>query len=58
MSKKVSYSAPLIGIIFSTLAFQTLATDIGKVDNWDVDGANGVLQVRGVLTESACRLAM
>ncbi|HEM6845020.1 TPA: type 1 fimbrial protein [Providencia rettgeri] len=57
MSKIVSYSAPLIGIIFSTLAFQTLATDIGKVGNWDVDGANGVLKVRGVLTESACRLA-
>lgn len=58
MSRKISYSIPLIGIIFSTLAFQTLATDIGKVDNWDVDGANGVLHVRGVLTESACRLAM
>ncbi|HID9396043.1 TPA: fimbrial protein [Serratia marcescens] len=28
------------------------------VDNWDVDGANGVLEVRGALTESACRLEM
>lgn len=27
-------------------------------DNWDTDGANGVLQVRGALTESACRLEM
>lgn len=27
-------------------------------DNWDVDGANGVLHVRGALTESACRLEM
>ncbi|OJT41046.1 fimbrial protein [Serratia plymuthica] len=28
------------------------------VDNWYTDGANGVLQVRGALTESACRLEM
>ncbi len=27
-------------------------------DNWNVDGANGVLHVRGALTESACRLEM
>lgn len=27
-------------------------------DNWQVEGANGVLQVRGALTESACRLEM
>ncbi len=27
-------------------------------DNWTVDGANGVLLVRGALTESACRLEM
>lgn len=27
-------------------------------DNWGVDGANGVLQVRGALSESACRLEM
>lgn len=27
-------------------------------DNWDVDGANGVLYVNGALTESACRLEM
>ncbi|AXU97894.1 fimbrial protein [Erwinia persicina] len=27
-------------------------------DNWDVDGANGVLNIRGALTESACRLEM
>ncbi|HEJ9150382.1 TPA: type 1 fimbrial protein [Serratia marcescens] len=27
-------------------------------DNWYTDGANGVLQVRGALTESACRLEM
>ncbi|MBH2664928.1 type 1 fimbrial protein [Serratia ureilytica] len=28
------------------------------VDNWDVEGANGVLYVEGSLTESACRLEM
>lgn len=28
------------------------------VDNWQVDGASGVLYVRGALTESACRLEM
>ncbi|HGM5492528.1 TPA: fimbrial protein [Serratia fonticola] len=29
-----------------------------RVDNWNVDGAHGVLQVHGALTESACRLDM
>lgn len=33
------------------------ASAIGKADNWDVYGANGVLQVHGSLTESTCRLA-
>ncbi|WP_368927381.1 fimbrial protein [Serratia marcescens] len=28
------------------------------VDNWQVDGASGMLYVRGALTESACRLEM
>ncbi|MEN4170707.1 fimbrial protein [Serratia marcescens] len=28
------------------------------VDNWEVDGANGVLYIRGALTESICRLEM
>ncbi|AVN35462.1 fimbrial protein [Serratia marcescens] len=27
-------------------------------DNWEVEGANGVLYVEGALTESACRLEM
>jgi type 1 fimbria pilin len=27
-------------------------------DNWDVEGANGILYVQGALTESACRLEM
>lgn len=28
------------------------------INNWEVDGANGTLLVRGALTESACRLEM
>ncbi|ENE2355450.1 type 1 fimbrial protein [Serratia marcescens] len=27
-------------------------------DNWNVEGANGVLHIKGALTESACRLGM
>ncbi|EPL9180881.1 fimbrial protein [Serratia marcescens] len=27
-------------------------------DNWEVEGANGILHVHGALTESACRLEM
>lgn len=29
-----------------------------QVNNWDVEGAHGVLYVHGALTESACRLEM
>jgi len=29
-----------------------------SADNWNVDGANGVLRVHGALAESACRLEM
>nr|WP_258090251.1 fimbrial protein [Serratia liquefaciens] len=35
-----------------------LLPEVHAVDNWNVDGANGVLHVRGALTESACRLDM
>ncbi|RNW04251.1 type 1 fimbrial protein [Serratia nematodiphila] len=28
------------------------------VDNWEVEGANGVLYISGAMTESACRLEM
>ncbi|WP_447878829.1 fimbrial protein [Serratia fonticola] len=35
-----------------------LMPEAGAADNWNVDGANGVLHVRGALTESACRLEM
>nr|WP_240494301.1 fimbrial protein [Pantoea sp. 1.19] len=31
---------------------------LARVDNWDVDGANGVIYVHGELHESACRLEM
>ncbi|WP_373467406.1 fimbrial protein [Serratia fonticola] len=42
-------------VIGSMLA---LVPEAGAADNWNVDGANGVLHVRGALTESACRLEM
>ncbi|EKT60434.1 fimbrial protein [Providencia rettgeri] len=48
----------LSGLGLSLLSGVTMATDIGKVNNWDVDGAHGTLYVKGALTESACRLAM
>ncbi|MEE4412058.1 fimbrial protein [Serratia sp. C2(1)] len=35
-----------------------LVPPVKAMDNWNVDGANGVLYVRGALTESACRLEM
>ncbi|AZC90139.1 MrfE [Pseudomonas chlororaphis subsp. piscium] len=39
-------------------AMAMLAPTARATDNWNVDGANGVLRVRGELTESACRLDM
>ncbi|CAI1543109.1 TPA: fimbrial protein [Serratia fonticola] len=42
----------VIGVGFSLLP------SAWAVDNWSVDGANGVLHVHGALTESACRLDM
>lgn len=39
-------------------AFMFLLPPAQAVDNWDVDGANGMLYVHGALTESACRLEM
>lgn len=43
---------------FSLAALLWLLPTANAVDNWDVDGANGVLHIRGALTESACRLEM
>lgn len=42
----------------SLAAMMWLLPAAQAVDNWEVDGANGVLYVRGALTESACRLEM
>ncbi len=42
-------------VIGSMLALMPVAS---AADNGNVDGANGVLHVRGALTESACRLEM
>ncbi|MFI8415322.1 fimbrial protein [Serratia sp. NPDC078593] len=42
-------------VVGSVLA---LLPETRAADNWNVDGANGVLHVRGALTESACRLEM
>ncbi|WP_434093784.1 fimbrial protein [Serratia marcescens] len=42
-------------VIGSMLALMPAAC---AADNWNVDGANGVLHVHGALTESACRLEM
>ncbi|CAI1890174.1 MULTISPECIES: fimbrial protein [Serratia] len=43
-------------VLASLLAL--LPKGYAAVDNGNVDGANGVLHVRGALTESACRLDM
>ncbi|WP_244633678.1 fimbrial protein [Erwinia persicina] len=40
------------------IAGVVVITQARAADNWNVDGANGVLQVHGALTESACRLDM
>lgn len=50
----------LITLIVSgvlTVAISVIS-QANAADNWGVDGANGVLQVRGALSESACRLEM
>lgn len=39
-------------------SIMALLPDAQAADNWNVDGANGVLHVHGALTESACRLEM
>ncbi|WP_419236858.1 fimbrial protein [Serratia fonticola] len=56
MNSKHGYWQGAVGLILLTSLAQ--ATELDKVDNWDVDGAHGVLQVHGALTESACRLDM
>lgn len=43
-------------LLLCTLIFTTPPSH--ATDNWNVEGANGVLYVYGALTESACRLEM
>lgn len=50
------YSVPvclLLGVILCSLPSTHAA-----MDNWDVDGVNGMLYVHGALVESPCRLEM
>ncbi|HCD2062384.1 MULTISPECIES: fimbrial protein [Serratia] len=59
---ELGYYASLGGLALmaplSLAAMMWLLPAAQAVDNWEVDGANGVLYVRGALTESACRLEM
>lgn len=45
MNGKYGYWQAAVGLILLSPLAQ--ASELGKVDNWDVDGAHGVLQVRG-----------
>ncbi|MDQ7770561.1 type 1 fimbrial protein [Serratia marcescens] len=59
---ELRYYAALGGLALmaplSLTALLWLLPSANAVDNWEVDGANGVLYVEGALTESACRLEM
>ncbi|HAT3683680.1 TPA: type 1 fimbrial protein [Serratia marcescens] len=59
---ELSYYATLGGLALmaplSLAALLWLLPAAQAVDNWDVEGANGVLYIEGALTESACRLEM
>ncbi|MBH2869876.1 type 1 fimbrial protein [Serratia marcescens] len=59
---ELSYYATLGGLALmvplSLAALLWLLPAAQAVDNWDVEGANGVLYIEGTLTESACRLEM
>lgn len=50
--------AGLLACSLSALAEDNNSRLYRPVDNWQVDGANGVLYVSGSLTESPCRLSM
>jgi type 1 fimbria pilin len=58
MNRKNGFQHYLWGASLCLFASLAQATELDKVDNWDVDGAHGTLQVQGALTESACRLDM
>lgn len=59
---ELRYYTTLVGLMLmaplSLAMLLWLLPAVHAVDNWQVDGANGVLQVHGALTESACRLEM
>ncbi|RFS88285.1 fimbrial protein [Serratia marcescens] len=59
---ELRYYAALGGLVLmvplSLTALLWLLPAANAVDNWEVDGANGVLHISGALTESACRLEM
>ncbi len=50
--------ALMVPLTLGTMLWLLPAAQGQTADNWYTDGANGVLQVRGALTESACRLEM
>lgn len=59
---ELRYYAALVGLALmaplSLAMLLWLLPTAQAVDNWDVGGASGVLEIRGALTESACRLDM
>ncbi|HGM5966643.1 type 1 fimbrial protein [Serratia marcescens] len=59
---ELRYYAVLAGLALmaplSLAALLWLLPAAQAIDNWEVDGANGVLYIEGALTESACRLEM
>ncbi|AOE99970.1 fimbrial protein [Serratia marcescens] len=54
--RKVGERALMLALSLGVVAMPSAQADV--VDNWQVEGAHGVLQVYGALTESACRLEM
>lgn len=59
---ELRYYVVLCGLVLmaplSTVALLWMLPAAQAADNWDVEGVNGVLHIRGALTESACRLEM
>ncbi|CAI0927781.1 fimbrial protein [Serratia entomophila] len=59
---ELRYCATLGGLILMAPAalgmLLMLLPTVQATDNWAVDGASGMLHIRGALTESACRLEM
>lgn len=45
-------------LLSNSVSIALANNNMGKIDNWDIDGTHGTLHVHGALTESACRLAM